>query len=595
MTAFSPRKSAKPATYAKETRGENFFSSDLNMQRVLERIAPEMLERNFDRLKDFGAWTGGPLDEQAAYSDRHAPPELQTHNKLGEKKSRVLFNPKYEEAHQEAYKRGAIGLAFQDKDPEPHLLSFTMGYMLSQADISVHCPVTMTGAVAYVLDKFAPPDVRDAYLHEMTRMDGQTKTGGTWATELHGGSDVGATTTVAKNDGQKITLHGLKWFTSNANSGLALATARPEGAPAGSKGLGLYLVPSHLANGEQNSYSIRRLKDKLGTKGLATGEIDLEGAEVIEVAPPPHGLKVMMEALEYSRIHNAVGAAGVTRRAFLEAASWASHRKAFGKEIVNYPMVQNELFDLMMRSEAATALAFEAAKTFDESLKDEEKRIWLRLSTALAKYRTAEDAVQCSKKALEMVGGNGYTEEFPTARQYRDSMVLTVWEGPANIQALEILRMVVGKEPGDDVFIARIRAASAALPAEMAGEKALLDKGLKESMNALLHLRQNPQDGERFARKLMDHMSDVLAGALLAEEAAHDLSLGDARKALVARRYLEKAFGPKELKIDSDIDPVHTHFNEILSYAPIAPAKLGYAAANDGAAKPKNKAGGLKP
>lgn len=596
MTAFSPRKSAKPATYAKETRGENFFSSDLNMQRVLERIAPEMLERNFDRLKDFGAWTGGPLDEQAAYSDRHAPPELQTHNKLGEKKSRVIFNPKYEEAHQEAYKRGTIGLAFQDKDAEPHLLSFTMGYMLSQADISVHCPVTMTGAVAYVLDKFAPPDVRDAYLHEMTRMDGLTKTGGTWATELHGGSDVGATTTVAKNDGKKITLHGLKWFTSNANSGLALATARPEGAPAGSKGLGLYLVPSHLANGEQNSYNIRRLKDKLGTKGLATGEIDLEGAEVIEVAPPPHGLKVMMEALEYSRIHNAVGAAGVTRRAFLEAASWATHRKAFGKEIVNYPMVQNELFDLMMRSEAATALAFEAAKTFDESLKDEEKRTWLRLSTALAKYRTAEDAVQCSKKALEMVGGNGYTEEFPTARQYRDSMVLTVWEGPANIQALELLRMVVGKEPGDDVFIERIRAASAALPAEMAAEKALLDKGLKESMNALLHLRQNPQDGERFARKLMDHMSDVLAGALLAEEAAHDLTLGDARKALVARRYLEKAFGPKELKIDSDIDPVHTHFNEILSYAPIAPAKLGYAAAaNDGAAKPKNKAGGLKP
>ncbi|MDF3025408.1 MAG: acyl-CoA dehydrogenase, middle domain protein, partial [Alphaproteobacteria bacterium] len=131
MTAFSLRKNATPATYPKETRGENFFANDLNAQRVLERIAPDMLERNFERLKDFGAFVGGPLDEQAAYSDRTAPPRLETHNKLGEKKSHVIFNAKYEDAHQEAYKRGAIGLSFADKDAEPHLLSFTMGYMLS--------------------------------------------------------------------------------------------------------------------------------------------------------------------------------------------------------------------------------------------------------------------------------------------------------------------------------------------------------------------------------------------------------------------------------------------------------------------------------
>ncbi|MBI1215266.1 MAG: acyl-CoA dehydrogenase [Alphaproteobacteria bacterium] len=593
MTDFSPRKTAKPVTYEKETRGQNFFEKDLNLQRVLERLAPEMLERNHERLKDFGAFVGGELDEQAEYSDRHANPVLKTHNKLGEKKSHVIFNPRYEECHQEVYKRGAVGAAFAEKDAEPHLLTFTMGYLLSQTDISIHCPVTMTGAVAYVLDKFAPKDVRDEYLKEMTRMDGQTKTGGTWATELHGGSDVGATTTVAKKDKDgKVTLHGLKWFTSNANSGLALATARPEGAPEGSKGLGLYLVPSHLKDGTQNSYSIRRLKDKLGTKALATGEIDLEGAEVIEVAPPPMGLKIMMEALEYSRIQNAVGAAGVTRRAFLEAASWAQNRKAFGSEIINYPMVQDELFDLMMRSEAATALAFEAAKTFDASLTDEDQRPWLRLSTALAKYRTAEDGVQSAKKALEIVGGNGYTEEFPTARLFRDSMVLTVWEGPANIQALELLRMVIGKEPGDTLFIDKMNAISASLPAEMAAEKKLLDKGITQATNALTYLRANPKDGQRFARKLMDHMSDVLGGALLAEEAAHDLKLGDARKALVAKRYLEKAFGPKGIALDASADPVHTHFDALVSYAPIAPAALGYAA-ND-AQSPSTKAANKK-
>jgi len=578
----APKYPAKHApAYPKETRGHNFFDMDINVQRLLARIAPDMLDRNADRLQDFGAFVGGPLDEQASYSDRHAPPKLQTHTKRGEKQSHVIFNRDYETCHQEVYKKGAIGLAFLEDDPEPHLLSFTMGYLLSQADISVHCPVTMTGAVAYVLDKFAPKDVRDAYLHEMTRMDGETKTGGTWATELHGGSDVGATTTKAVTKDGKITLHGLKWFTSNANSGLALATARPEGAPEGSKGLGLYLVPSHLKDGSTNKYAIRRLKDKMGTKGLATGEIDLEGAEVIEVAPPPHGLKLMMEALEYSRIHNAVGAAGATRRALMEAASWATHREAFGNNIVKYPMVQNELVDLMLRSESSTALAFEAAKTFDAALKDEAQRPWLRLATALAKYRTAEDAVQSSKKALEIVGGNGYTEEFPTARLLRDAMVLTVWEGPANIQALELLRMVAGSAPGDKLFTDKIKDISTHLPAEMTAEKQLLDKGLAQAEKALAYLRAHPADGQRFARQLMDHMADVLSGALLAEEAGHDLKNGDARKALVARKYLEKAFGDKTFALSAEKDPAHVHFDALLHYKPIAPAALGYAPAND--------------
>lgn len=568
-------------SYPKETRGHNFFDMDVNVQRLLARIAPDMLDRNADRLEDFGAFVGGPLDEQASYSDRHAPPKLQTHTKTGEKKSHVIFNRDYETCHQDAYQKGVIGLAFLDDDPEPHLLSFTMGYLLSQSDISVHCPVTMTGAVAYVLDHFAPKDVRDAYLHEMTRMDGKTKTGGTWATELHGGSDVGATTTKAVKKDGKVTLHGLKWFTSNANSGLALATARPEGAPAGSKGLGLYLVPSHLKDGSVNKYAIRRLKDKMGTKGLATGEIDLEGAEVIEVAPPPHGLKIMMEALEYSRIHNAVGAAGATRRALMEAASWATHREAFGNNIIHYPMVQNELVDLMLRSESSTALAFEAARTFDDALKDDTKRPWLRLATALAKYRTAEDAVQSSKKALEIVGGNGYTEEFPTARLLRDAMVLTVWEGPANIQALELLRLVAGKEPGDKIFTDKIKGISKQLPAEMAAEKQLLDRGLQQAEKALAYLRANPQDGQRFARKLMDHMADVLSGALLAEEAAHDLKHGDARKALIARKYLEKTFGDKELTLSAEKDPAHVHFDALVHYKVIPPKALGYAPAND--------------
>ena len=173
----------------------------------------------------------------------------------------MVLNPAYLACHAEAYRRGVIGLAFGD-NPSGHLLSFAMGYLLSEADVSIHCPVTMTGAVAYVLDRLAPEDVRDRFLPELTRMDGAAKSGGTWATEHHGGSDVGATATRAEADGEQWRLTGLKWFTSNAGAGLALATARPVGAPDGGKGLGCYLVPSHLDDGQPNRLWTRRLKDK---------------------------------------------------------------------------------------------------------------------------------------------------------------------------------------------------------------------------------------------------------------------------------------------------------------------------------------------
>ncbi len=189
------------------------------------------------QLTGFRDWVLTEVDAQANYTDRYAPPALETYDRSGEVVNRIVANRWYEEQHQELYRRGIIGLPYAES--APHLLTFTMGYLLAQADISLHCPVTLTGAVAYVLGSHAPDAVRQRFLYDVVRMDGQTKTGGTWATEQHGGSDVGATTTVAVASGDHFALHGLKWFTSNANSGLAVATARPEGAAPGSAGLGL--------------------------------------------------------------------------------------------------------------------------------------------------------------------------------------------------------------------------------------------------------------------------------------------------------------------------------------------------------------------
>ncbi len=533
-------------SYPAESLGLNAFTLDVNLHGLLAQLAPGLLAKHGDRLVDFGAWVGGPLDEQASYSDRVAPPRLETHDRNGEAVSRVVLNPNYEACHRQAYERGVIGLAYGD-DAAPHLLSFAMGYLLSQGDISIHCPVTMTGAVAYVLDRVAPKPLRDAYLHSLTRMDGQALSAGTWATELHGGSDVGATTTVARADGEGWRLNGLKWFTSNAGAGLAMATARPEGGPDGSKGLGCYLVPELNADGGTNGLWLRRLKDKLGTRGLPTGEMELADSWALEIAGPPDGMKAMLEALQYSRIHNAVSGCGVQRRAFVEAMCWATHREAFGNPIVQYPMVQDTLLDMQMELEADCALAFCAAHAFDVALADESERLWLRLVTALAKYRTAENAVSATKQAVELVGGNGYTEEWPTARHYRDALVLTVWEGPGNVQALELLRLVAGKLPGDELLVGKVKAMLAGLPDELEQLGDALRAATTRCSEGFAAVRARPEDGPCHAKRLLASAADLFAGAKLLEAAGQDLMQGDTRRAHLGRRFVETHFLRPEL------------------------------------------------
>ena len=497
------------------------------------------------------------VEPQAEATDRRFPPRLDS----AEDPPRVLFHPDYLACHAEAYRRGMVGLPYAERGTG-HAICFALGYLLSQVDIAIHCPVTMTGAVAHVLDTLAPADLKRRYLPELTRMDGQALSGGTWATELHGGSDVGATTTRADATNEGFRLHGLKWFTSNAGAGLALATARPDPAVPGGRGLGCYLVPSHLEDGTPNRHRIRRLKEKAGTRGLATAELDLEGTLSLEVAAPPDGLKVMLAALEYSRIHNAMSSAGLLRRAVIETVAWAQWRHAFGRKIAGFPMLQDQLLDLLTDAEVAAALAFEAAFAFDAGDAD-----WLRVATALAKYRTAELAVAGSAQAVGIVGGNGYTEEWPTARLYRDALVTAVWEGPANIQALELLRLVSGPRPGDARFLARIDAILGGLPAALAAVAVPLRALRKQSQAAFAHLRAGPAEAHRHGRRLLDLLADTLSLALLAEEAAADLAAGDRRKQLIAGRLAARLSGRPP--IGPAPDPAQAAFEPLVAYRPV--------------------------
>jgi alkylation response protein AidB-like acyl-CoA dehydrogenase len=505
------------------------------------------------RLAEFQEWVLTEVDAQANYTDRYAPPALETYDRRGEVVNQVVANRWYEEQHREIYRRGMVGLPYEED--APHLLTFTMGYLLAQADISLHCPATLTGAVAHLLKSRAPDRVRQHYLYDLIRMDGHAKTGGTWATEQHGGSDVGATTTVATPNADRFALHGLKWFTSNANSGLAVATARPEGAEPGSAGLGLYLVPSQLEDGRPNHFRIRKLKDKLGTKGLPTGEIDLLGAEALEIAPPPVGFKLMMEALEYSRVHNAVGSVGIQKRSLTEALAWARTRHAFGHVLSDYPMVQDELLRMRVRFEAGALLAFEAAIAFDElqqNTTETPRADWLRLVTALAKYLTAEWAISASRAALELIGGNGYTSDYPMARILRDAQVLTVWEGPANIQALELLRVLAPRYQGWDLYRERIQRVTKRLQDGLGHLREASEVRLQGDAQAVSITTRNDQNGQRYAKKLLHRMSETMALALLCETAAESREQGNSLPAFSAWRFYEE-IEPRAIGSESDI------------------------------------------
>lgn len=561
-------------TAAKRDESRNFYASDVNLQLILRDRVPEAHKRWDTHLAEFGQWVADDVDAAADYTDRFARPVLETYDRAGTTANHICHNPGWDRVAREVYERGIVGLNYGD-DPAPFLVTFAMGYVLAQGDISLHCPVTMTGAVAHVLDRHAPRALRARYLHELIRMDGHALTGGTWATELHGGSDVGGTTTVASRDGDHFRLDGLKWFTSNANGGLAVATARPDGAPGGTKGLGLYLVPTHLEDGSPNPMRIRRLKNKLGTAGVATGEIDLTGTWAVEVAPPPDGFHLMMAALEFSRIHNIMAAVGAQRRAFVEARDYSAERTAFGKPIDRFPMVQDELLKIAVDLEAGCALAFEAAQAFDDAIADDGKAPWLRMVTALAKYRTAEDANIACRAAMEIIGGNAYTTDYVLHRLLRDAQVLTIWEGPANIQALELLRLLGNKHPGFQALEARMQGILGAVPTPLEPAAGTLRHAWAECRDAVSFVLSDPAEAERHVRRLMHFMSDVLAAALLLDEARKGLDRGDARKMLMLRLFLERHLDPSPRRgIGPGGNWVQTHFDALANGHVIDPASL---------------------
>lgn len=438
----------------------NFFSQDETLKKILADSLPADFQEYADReLSSFGRLAANEIDERARHTDREGAPKLEKYDRLGEDISHVWVNEGYRKTVSETYATGIVGYVHKEI-PElgrkgNYVYSFAQGYLLSQSEPGFYCPVTLTMATAYLLDHFADQEVKARFLpHVCATGDVELFEGATFLTERQGGSDVGANEVKAMESESGYRLYGEKYFASNAGmAGVAMVLARIEGAPEGSRGLTLFAVPWRV-DGKLNGIKIRRLKDKLGVRAVPSGEVEFDGAESFVVGDPAQGLKYMMEALNLSRICNAVASIGIMKRALDEAAEYADRRNAFGRKLTDFPMVQDSLMKLRAKQEFETAAIFDLVTLYDRVTSGEassEEQVLNRLLIAILKKESAEQAIHFSHEAIEMHGGNGYIEDFVTPRLLRDAQVLTVWEGTANILGLELIRLV-NKFSAHEVF-----------------------------------------------------------------------------------------------------------------------------------------------
>jgi acyl-CoA dehydrogenase len=364
------------------------------------------------------------FDELVAECERHLPRLVD-----GE----IEFHPAYHEAGRAVWATGIVGAPAREQA--------ALFYELAQAGEGGHgCPVVCTAGLVRALRTAASDELRERFLPPLLETDYDVaQRGAQFLTERHGGSDVGANRVEAVPDGDVWRLHGEKWFCSVADADQFVVTARPSGAPEGTRGIGCFLVPR-----EGGGFRIRRLKDKLGTRALATGEIEFEGAPAYPLGPLEDGFKTAVSVLNTSRWLNAVGSAALMQRAFDVAFQFAREREAFGRPIVDFPLIRENL--AVMRAETDAAIASTAELTelvarIDEGTAGEEDVTWHRILVNANKVVTSIAATKVVRRGIETLGGNGTIEDFsPLPRLWRDAIVFESWEGTHNVLCAQVLR-----------------------------------------------------------------------------------------------------------------------------------------------------------
>jgi len=397
-------------------------------------------------FREYESWwerEGKPISDA---TDRAGTPWLRMFDRSGNRVDEILFAPEYWSALRTGYEAGAVWRAFEEHSLTSCLL---LDYIACFYDPGITCPYTVSLATAVAVDKYARPDLKARFLPAMLRKDGAPWQGATWMTELGGGSDLGAgVETVARPAGDHWLLIGDKYFASNAGAELAVVAARPEGAPHNVRGLALFLLPRRRENGELN-YFVRRLKDKIGTRSVPTGEVELRDSEAWLLGSTDKGIHLILEVLNLSRVANSMGSVAVAQRALAEALGFAEQRVAFGKPVIEHPLLRKQFEEHFSALQAAMALAWGAVQHLDEVWRETSPYSGcyhlFRLVAHLAKYWTSDLAPRIARWAMEVHGGLGALAEFPAERWFREAMVLTIWEGTCHRQILDGLEVMERK------------------------------------------------------------------------------------------------------------------------------------------------------
>jgi alkylation response protein AidB-like acyl-CoA dehydrogenase len=566
--------------------GLNWYECDPALQRTLRFY---MRENDYTwvqpYLSEWGALMGGLVNDAAAETDRN-PPQLVKYDRWGNDVSEVVIPEISRQARQAIFgariSSPATIEAARAAGVRTDLAGLAGSYMMNQADVGMACALgTGTGMIKSLVEQFAPDDIRELVLSKFATGEWEGETAQMF-TERTGGSDLGAMETTAMPDGDAWRLNGFKWFASNANGQVYVVLAKPVGAPDNVKGVCSFLVMRKRRDGSPNGVHIRRLKDKLGTRTVASCEVEFIDAEAFlmssdavpsgEAGGDGQGLARMMQMTNDARTGVSIMGLGCARRALTESLLYAQARSAFGKRLIEHPLMKRKLAEMIVDVEAGLAMIIDGAG-YANALRKSDERSKLRLLPATIKLKMARLGVTMASDAIEIHGGNGYIETWPVARILRDAQVNTIWEGPDNILCLDV-RRAIEREQADGPFIEHLRdVVSNAGETPVAALVARRIDDLEQSIEAWKQLDR--ETGEARLFPLAQYMGDVHGGAVLAEQAAWELrEFGDTRKELVASLFAERYLADRGALrgIDAKRSPAIDRFEELLAGALSLPA-----------------------
>ncbi len=536
----------------------NQYADDRVLRSFLRRaLAPDALAAAAPALERMGELAGGEL-YRLQLADRRNEPLLTQWDAWGERIDQIELSPLWQRAARLAAEYGLVALPYeQPYGAASRLVQFALAYLFHPSTDVYTCPLAMSDGAARTLLRAGDQALIERALPRLASRDpDRCWTSGQWMTELPGGSDVSRTETVARPGPEGLwRLYGRKWFTSATTGQMTLALARPEGAPAGSRGLALFYLELRDAEGRLQGIRVNRLKDKLGTRKVPTAELSLEGAPARMVSPPGEGVRAIVPMLQVTRTWNSVMAAAFMRRGLALARDYARRRVAFDAPLNRQPLHVETLAGLQAEFEGAFHLSFLVAALLGAEEAGEADAVQahlLRVLTSVAKLTTGRQAVEVLSEVIEAFGGAGYVEDTGLPVLLRDAHVLPIWEGTTNVLALDTLRALARPGAWEALcgLVERLTAGAADEELSLAGRQACA---------ALDHARRWHAGAagvrpwlERGARRLGLTLGRALQLALLVDHAGWSLAVeGDGRARAAALRF---ARTPVDLISDADYD-----------------------------------------